>query len=169
MASSKTSNISRISLVALMLGMLGCDHVTKGFAEYELAERGPVTLISGAVELRYAQNRGMAFSLERYVPQPARKPLIALGGLLALGLIALAWYRRRGALTLETAGFALIVAGALGNLLDRAFRGYVVDFIHVEHWPIFNIADVSLVVGLAAIFLAMYRDRKATPGPVQPA
>jgi signal peptidase II len=47
--------------------------------------------------------------------------------------------------------------GAPGNLVDRVARGYVVDFVHVEHWPVFNMADVFLVVGAALLVVASMR------------
>lgn len=45
----------------------------------------------------------------------------------------------------------LILGGALGNYLDRLFRGFVVDFIHVPYWPVFNVADIWLSVGFALL------------------
>jgi signal peptidase II len=61
--------------------------------------------------------------------------------------------RRRRAAWPVHAGFACIVAGALGNALDRAARGHVVDFIHVRFWPVFNVADILVVAGLAILIL----------------
>jgi len=51
-------------------------------------------------------------------------------------------------------GFALVFSGALGNIVDRIARGYVVDFIHVRGWPVFNVADIAVVVGMGLIALA---------------
>jgi len=53
-------------------------------------------------------------------------------------------------------GLVLILAGALGNLGDRLFRGYVVDFIHVSHWPVFNVADICVSVGAALLLWAQW-------------
>ena len=58
-------------------------------------------------------------------------------------------------------GLALVLAGALGNYADRLLRGYVVDFIHVTHWPVFNIADVLLTVGGALVLLQGLRRQPA--------
>lgn len=52
------------------------------------------------------------------------------------------------------AGGALVVGGALGNLVDRIARGYVIDFIHVHGWPVFNVADIAVVAGMGLIALA---------------
>jgi signal peptidase II len=55
------------------------------------------------------------------------------------------------------------VAGAIGNVLDRAARGHVIDFIHVRFWPVFNVADVLVVVGVGVLLLAAARSRAAPP------
>jgi signal peptidase II len=54
------------------------------------------------------------------------------------------------------------LGGALGNLADRVARGYVVDFIHVEHWPVFNVADTWVTLGVA---LFVYASARAGPAP----
>jgi signal peptidase II len=153
----------RLALLSLvLLGVVGCDQSSKEWAERELP--GEPRDVAGPVELRYAQNHGMAFSLERVLPAAAQKPLVILGGLLILGVIAVTWYRRRGELSAETAGYALVIGGAIGNLLDRAARGYVVDFVHIDGWPIFNVADVAIAAGVALLLAARIRQSRAEDG-----
>jgi signal peptidase II len=151
-------------LVTLLcsLGLFGCDHATKQVAAGSLEGREPVVLVAGVVDLQYRENRGVAFSLERFVPRPLRAPIMLAAPLLALGALAWAWRRHAAELSARTAAFALLAAGVLGNAVDRFARGYVVDFIHVHHWPIFNVADVCLVAGVALLLLA---ERRATAGP----
>jgi signal peptidase II len=57
------------------------------------------------------------------------------------------------------AALLLISAGALGNYLDRLWRGYVVDFVHVSYWPVFNVADAYVVAGAALLGWAMLSQR----------
>jgi signal peptidase II len=57
------------------------------------------------------------------------------------------------------AGLALVMGGAVGNLVDRALRGHVVDFIHVSGWPVFNVADVAIVAGGLLVVLARGHSR----------
>jgi signal peptidase II len=155
-------------IVAALLLLVGCDHATKYAAETQLRDRPAQPVISNAVALEYHQNHGVAFNNERVLPASARKPLIFAVGILATGLLAFALYRRRGTMNLETAALLLVAGGALGNLIDRVARGYVVDFVHVRHWPVFNLADVWLAVGAALLLVAALRAGPATPAATTP-
>jgi signal peptidase II len=162
--------MSRLLLtLGLCLALVGCDHASKGIAKSKLAGRSPVTLIAGRVDLAYTENPGMAFSLERVLPARAQAPVLLTGRLIALAFIVVAWARRRRELSPTTAAFAVLAAGALGNILDQVVRGRVVDFIHIHGWPVFNFADAYLVVGvgllLAASWLPGSRSRPGTTGP----
>jgi signal peptidase II len=57
-------------------------------------------------------------------------------------------------------GFAMVVAGALGNMVDRGLHGHVVDFIHITRWPIFNVADVAVVAGVLLLALGARRPER---------
>lgn len=143
-------------LAALFL-LVGCDHATKYAAQRELRDQPAKPVVGHAVALEYHENHGVAFNNERILPASARKPLIFAVGILAMGVLGFALWRRRGVTNVETAALVLIAGGALGNLLDRVARGYVVDFVHVEHWPVFNMADVWLVAGAALMVVASLR------------
>jgi signal peptidase II len=150
-----------LALVALVGGLVGCDHATKRLATSELAGRPAVTIISGAVSLRYVENRDSAFGLLHRLEPATRRPLLVAASVVATALIvALWWQRRRGGWLVHLA-FALVLAGGVGNLIDRALRGYVVDFVHVRYWPVFNVADAYLVVGIGLLLL--FHRRFAAP------
>lgn len=150
------------SLVVVALLLLGCDHGTKLGARELLQDRAPISLVDGMLALRYAENTDVGFSLFAAIPEGPRRVGILAFGLVAMAAIGTLWYRRREHSLLEQAGYALLLSGALGNWLDRLVRGFVVDFIHVSHWPIFNVADVCLCVGLGLLFLAA---RQPSPQP----
>jgi len=154
-----------LALIALAAGLVGCDHASKHLAEVHLGGQPRVDLVPGVLDLTYTQNRDVGFSLLRAVPPPVRSPLILATSSVASVLIAIAWARRRAAPWTEQLGYAFLVAGALGNLIDRLVRGYVVDFVHLRSWPVFNFADVFLCVG-AGLMLLAYRRRRAPPGGV---
>lgn len=59
-----------------------------------------------------------------------------------------------------TIAFSLIISGAVSNLIDRIFYGYVIDFIDIHVWPVFNIADSAITVGIALLLIASFRENK---------
>ena len=146
----------RILLLLVVPTLIGCDHATKHLAKSRLEGERPVSLVSGVLDLRYSENRGVAFSLFEDLPVGLRTPMVVGFTTLALGAIFLYW-RRRASGSLEQLGLALVVAGAVGNLLDRLGRGYVVDFIHFAHWPVFNVADVLILAGGALLVAGTLR------------
>jgi signal peptidase II len=142
----------RLALLTTLALLVGCDHATKRIAKGELEGHGPRSLIHGVLDLQYAENTDVAFNLLRAVPESVRGPILIVTGAAALiGLLGVLLLRR------ERPGFAraallVVTAGAVGNYLDRIVRGYVVDFVHVPDWPVFNVADAYVTVG--AILLA---------------
>lgn len=157
----------RILLVALLVGlcsgMVGCDHATKQFAQNALKGQRPVQLISGVLDLRYVENFGIGFNVERFLPQVLRKPIVYGPSLLAMPFLLFMLIQRNRSLVYRMA-LALLLAGAIGNALDRWTRGYVIDFIYVHYWPIFNVADICLCVGAGLFILDTLRN----PQPKDP-
>jgi signal peptidase II len=152
-----------LALVALVGGLVGCDHATKRLATTQLAGRPAVTIVGGAVSLRYVENRDSAFGLLRRLAPTTRRPLLVAASLVATALVVALWWQRRRSGWLGHLAFALVLAGGVGNLVDRAFRGYVVDFVHVRYWPVFNVADAYLVVGIALLLVLNRRFAALSP------
>ena len=147
-----------VSVVALLsvAGLVGCDHATKAAATSCLASRASRAVIPG-VELAYTENHDVAFSLLRGVDLPARPVVLAVLPAVATLLLCARILQRRAAPRPELVAYVLLLAGALGNLLDRVCRGYVVDFISVRPWPVFNVADVLVVAGAGLLALEALR------------
>jgi signal peptidase II len=141
---------------------VGCDHATKIAAETALRQRPDLSVVPGLLDLSYTENRSIAFSaLERLSLHPPSWALVSLA-LVTTAAVLVLWTRQRRAGWAVHSGFALIVAGALGNAIDRAAHGYVVDFIYLHRWPVFNLADILVVAGVA--LLATRRElRRALP------
>lgn len=151
-----------MALLACVAGLVGCDHVSKLAAEAALRDRAPLPIVRGALDLSYTQNRDVAFDALSRLSVHVPPFVLTAFGFVVLAVVVAVWARRRRATPLEHAGFALITAGAIGNGLDRWTRGYVVDFIHVHFWPVFNVADVLIVAGIALLaLLALSRGRGA--------
>lgn len=159
----------RLGILLLTLSLFGCDHATKLAAEQSLSHGRAVNVVSGVLELRFTTNDDTAFSL-LHTLGVARPPLllVAASALALLGVVATWIAMRKRATRTQHVGFALVLAGALGNVVDRAIRGSVVDFIHVTHWPIFNVADIAVVVGVGLLGLSALA-RRAGPDSQPPA
>jgi len=147
-------------LMLPVLLLVGCDHATKYAAKSGLENRPPVAVVGGALELTYTENRDVGFALLRVVPEEARPPVIYTLNALALLMLGVFTWKNRASLWIR-AGFVLAVAGAVGNNTDRMMRGYVVDFIAVPLWPVFNFADIFVAAALACLLIGVYRAESA--------
>jgi len=145
-----------IAVIVLIL----LDQGTKLWALASLKPIHNMTLVEGFMDLTFVENRGVAFGMfsgQRWV-------ILLLTCIIAVGLI---WFYvtlpkkqdyRPGRISL-----ILILSGAMGNIIDRMFRGYVVDFFEFTffEWPVFNVADIYVVVGvilLALMILFVVKD-----------
>jgi signal peptidase II len=152
---------TRLAVVAGVVVLL--DQFTKMLALDRLASGVPVPLIDGVLSLTLVRNPGLAFGLLAGLPASARwvVALLSLGALVVLVRVALRVLPRGGLLDHGTIG--LIFGGAVGNLVDRARFGAVVDFVDVYwrawHWPAFNVADSAITVGVALLALRLVTDR----------
>lgn len=112
------------------------------------------------LSLTLACNTGAAFSLLE-----GQSGLLAVIGICLAALFAFLIVRLPKDRVLEGTAFSLILAGAIGNVIDRLIRGCVVDFIHVHHgnwhFPIFNLADSAITIGAALWILALIREQRA--------
>jgi signal peptidase II len=146
--------------------VIAADQLIKYLVVRNLAGRPPVRLIGDFLQFRYATNSGGAFSLLTGAPV-----FFALMAIAVIGGILYASGRARG-LPIAVA-LGLLLGGAVGNVLDRLFRGdqplrgEVVDFIKVGPWPVFNLADSCIVVG--GILLALLLGRSERGGGERPA
>ena len=150
-------------LLSLVVGVFGCDHATKMAAKSHL-ENAPAVNV---VELRYTVNDDVAFSLLERLKLPHSPALLAAIASLAIIIAGVLLFRSgitKGS-RIGQAGLAIALAGGLGNIVDRIFRGGVIDFIHVKGWPIFNVADIAVVVGMLLVAFA----RNTRPKPAKTA
>jgi signal peptidase II len=147
----------RIFVLALMLTVIGCDHVTKRIASEQLSGTAGRSYLNDVVRFEYAENSGAFLSWGAGLPG-----LLIVGA--GIGLIAIATIAIKGQWRgLSLIGASLVVAGGLSNLVDRIARGVVIDFVTVG-WGalrtgVFNIADVALVIGVAMIVMRGHRPR----------
>ena len=147
----------QLAILGVLTLLVGCDHATKYVAKADLQGEAPHKLIAGFLDLRYVENTDVAFNLLRWIPESTRAPILVIaGGVAALCLVLVVLSRSRFSRT--KLPLLLVAAGAVGNYLDRILRGYVVDFMHVEHWPVFNVADIYVTLGVALLVISMLAD-----------
>jgi signal peptidase II len=125
------------------------DRVTKVFIERRFGvPYGPRQVIDHLVFLTVTRNRGAAFGLF----QNFTLGFLAVSIVVVAGILIYYWSLPAGDWSARI-GLALVFGGALANAYDRLVKGSVVDFIQVPHWPIFNVADSSITVGVAILVL----------------
>jgi signal peptidase II len=146
--------------------VLALDQITKQLVLAWLPLGAVVVVVEGLVHLTLVMNPGLAFGMLAGVPVHLRWVVMALslGALAVLGRMALRTLPEGGWLGRTSLG--LLFGGAVGNLIDRAQFGAVVDFIDVHwrgyHWPAFNVADSSISVGVVLLALQLIAgDRRA--------
>ncbi len=130
----------------IVLGILSLDQITKIIATKALIPSCSIDVIKGFLYFTLVHNRGAAFGILKN-----QVPLFILTSLIAIALTYVQMRKNRS-FGLYQLSLSLILAGAVGNLIDRIFLGYVVDFIDFRIWPVFNIADSAITVG--AVLLA---------------
>jgi len=168
--------------------VLALDQATKAMAHAQLRGASVVEVIPGFFNLTYSRNRGGLFGYFSTLTDPWRTILLTLLPLVAIGLITLFIVRAEQTHRATRVGLGLILGGAVGNLIDRVFRGEVIDFLDVyassqgladwliktfgtAHWPTFNIADSAIVAGAGLLILDLFRSEPEaeTTSPESPA
>lgn len=170
-APSRPSTHRRTWLLAsIAVFVLAADVITKLVAVATLADRDRVTVIPHVLWLTFTRNAGAAFSVG------TKATFIFTAVAVAVVVVIL-----RTARTLASSAWAvvlgLLLGGALGNLSDRMFRspgpfrGHVVDWIELPHWPIFNLADVCINIAAVLILILAWRGVRLSgakaPGPAE--
>ena len=148
---------------AILVGLIVLlDQVTKSWAVSALAD-GRVIHVLGSLQFSLGFNSGFAFSQGQ-----GMGPLVGLFAMIAVLFLLRAI--RKATTQLSALALCAIVAGAIGNIADRIFRGEgwlhgrVVDFIDVQWWPVFNVADSSITVGACALIAAMLMESRNGKG-----
>lgn len=158
--SSKNTAIFAISAVCA----IALDQFLKVLVASFMEPGQTVTLIPHVLSLTYTTNTGAAFGLLRGSGQ-----IVFLAALIIVVLV-LAWFfiSRDRAETWSFVGLGLMIGGAVGNLIDRVFRGHVLDFFDFGWWPVFNIADLAIVTGVIIILIDYARELWRAEGETEP-
>jgi signal peptidase II len=162
---NRTATLYLAALTVILI-----DQVSKALIVATLPLYDSVTIIPRVLDFTYVRNTGMAFGLLQESTMPYKR--LVTGALALAALAGITMFART--LTPEEKwsrfGLALILGGALGNLIDRARVGYVVDFVDVYwrgwHFWAFNVADAAINVGAAFVFGELFLRSRHASRPV---
>jgi signal peptidase II len=163
MIENQTKDRNYLGLFLLIsAAVVALDRITKRLVVAHLAAGSTHTVIPGIFRISHVLNVGAAFSAFA----DSASPSLVLNGLIAFSVAAVLvvgymLFRVRHSFSLTAVALALILGGAIGNLYDRVVYHYVIDFLEVHivhyHWPDFNVADSSIVIGACLLMLEIFR------------
>lgn len=141
---AESSGKKLLLFACVFLVAVGLDQLLKYLVVSRMSPGESARLIPGVLKITYSTNTGAAFGLFKGSGQ-----LIFLAALVVL-VLAGGWflYARHRMDTWAFVAMGLVLGGAVGNLIDRVFRGRVVDFLDLGWWPVFNVADIAIVAGV---------------------
>ncbi len=130
-------------ILIVVLAVLSLDQLTKFIIVKNLSVNQSIPVIQGIFHISVVHNRGAAFGILRN-----QVPFLILTAIITVVLIYLSLRKNKHKIKLsEKIPLAFILGGAIGNLIDRIFFGYVIDFLDFRIWPVFNIADSAITIG----------------------
>jgi signal peptidase II len=153
----------KLAYLAIASGLFMVDQTTKAWAARRLRFEGDLSIIPNFLNLAYAQNTGVAFSMFDQQGDPGRWGLSIVA--IVAGVLVLYFFWRTPRSDDRILGsLALLLAGIAGNVADRLRLGFVIDFIDVQigswHYPTFNIADAAICVGAGLLILDIFLTKR---------
>lgn len=156
------SKLSYLILLAVSAFSLLVDQLTKAFIDRSMDLHHSIPVIDGLFNITYVRNKGAAFGF--LANTSYRIPFFIFVSVIAVVVILVAFHKLRDDQRLAMVSLAMILSGAIGNLIDRVRLGEVIDFLDVYwkgyHWPAFNVADSAICVGVALLAIDMFREEK---------
>src|SRR6476620_6540522 len=153
----------KVAYLVISGGDFMIDQTTKSWAAHSLRHDGDRTLIGGFLNFTYAENPGVAFSMLDQQGTAGRWGLSVVACIAAVLVLYFFWRTPRTDDRI-LGSLALLLAGIVGNVIDRLRLGYVIDFIDVQfgnwHYPVFNVADAAICVGAALLMIDLFLSKK---------
>ena len=153
------------------------DQLTKVMMREILFPGRVIPVIPGIFQFQYAENSGMAFGMLQNLPEAWRTPFFSLITIVATLIIAHLFRQTPGQALRLPLALSMILAGALGNLINRFLWGVVIDFIRVQvwppsryYWPTFNLADTFISLGIIVLIAdTLFWSEETVPAPKEAA
>ena len=150
-------------MVAMTIMFVLIDIISKHIITNYIELNEVIILIKNFLYITYVRNTGVAFSM-----LVNNKYLVLIVSLVIIIGIVYYVYKNRPVKKLEKVGYSLILGGAIGNFIDRVVHGYVIDFIDVKifkyDYPIFNLADTFIVIGVFLLIICVWRCKDGNKG-----
>ncbi len=158
----KRNKLILISVI-IVLAIVILDQITKHMIYLNMYPYEVRPIIDDFFSIVYAKNNGSAFSFLHNAPEWFRKPFFFV---IPLAAMALVFYLLKNAMKkgqeniLQIFAFSFVMAGALGNFINRLTYGFVIDFLQFKitptyYWPSFNVADISITIGVGLLLIEM--------------
>ena len=146
-------------LIITSLGVLLIDMLSKVLIKHFILLGIRIKIIKGFLYITYVKNTGAAFSIFRN-----NTLFLIILSIVIIGLLFYYLSKKTYLSKLENISYGLILGGAIGNLFDRIIYGYVIDFIDIYifkfDYPVFNIADMAIVIGVIILIIDLFRGEK---------
>lgn len=139
--------------IILIMSLVLIDQIVKMLVVQFIAPTGGITLINGVLSLTYLENKGAAFGLWN-----SRWLLIGVNIVIIFVIIKLLRSKTYDFTKQMKTAYSLILAGGITNLIDRLFRGFVIDYIDINelfYYPVFNLADICIIVGILIVVVTI--------------
>jgi len=157
------NNRARAAVIIAAIVLL--DRVTKIYIRSSLSMIDMVAVIPGFFNIVHTENPGAAFSLLATAPAEWRRGVLVWISLVVMVVIGMMLWK--GSSPLSETGLALVFGGAMGNLIDRIFRGTVTDFLQFffgfYEFPSFNVADSAITIGAGLLLIDLWVSRSVRP------
>lgn len=148
--------MKKISIIALICIFI--DQIVKYLMQSMISLMSEVTVIPNFFLLTNVRNYGAAWSI-----LDGNRSFFILMAFFCLAVLYVFFIRKQDLTKIETIGYGLLIGGIIGNLIDRMFLGYVVDYLSFYifhyHYPVFNIADICIVVSVGFIFYSLWKEK----------
>lgn len=141
-------------IILLAVLVIAIDQCSKYYIQTHMAQGMSIPIIQNIFHITYILNPGAAFGLLKH------QTFFLIGIAIVLVAAIIYFYRQIPANRLLHCSLGLLMGGAVGNLIDRVELGYVVDFFDFRIWPVFNVADIAIVSGVAGIMLVIWNGKK---------
>jgi signal peptidase II len=148
--------------LTVIIGLMICDQVSKSLVHHYVPYGSHMTVIKGFFNISHVHNRGAVFGIFNQSGNSLIFLILTAASLLAFAVVVYFFFKVPASEVTLKFTLSLIIAGALGNSVDRLVRGYVIDFldfhIYTWHWPSFNVADSCITVGaVLMIYIILFK------------